>query len=279
MKEIIKQYLGVSFGIFCIAFSINIMFAPNGLAPGGTGGIGIILEELFGFNISISVLIMNACMLIVGLLLLGKDFFFKTAFGTLLLPALLAIIPQVSLTDDKLLSVIFGALIIAVGMNVLYHFDASSGGTTIPPLLLKKYFGMNQALGLFVSDALVVFASLFVFGIETFLYSTLVVMLTSVIMELIVNGLSNKKLLYIISNNIDEIAQDIFSDVGRGVTKLHAQGAYSKKEKDVLMIVLNNRDLLKIEKIAYYHDPKAFLIIQPVSKVTGDAFTYHSVVA
>ncbi len=97
-------------------------------------------------------------------------------------------------------------------------------------------------------------------------------------MEFIVNGLSSKKVLYVISDKIDEIAQDIFSDVGRGVTKLHAQGAYSKKEKDVLMIVLNDRDLLKIEKIAYHHDSKAFLIVQPASKVTGEAFTYHSVV-
>lgn len=278
MRDIIKQIIGVTFGVFCIAIAFNMMFAPNGIAPGGTAGIGIILNKLFNISIPVFVFIINSIMLIIGLIFLGKSFFLKTVYGTLLLPVLMAIIPQVRISDDILLSVIFGALLIAVGMNVLYHFNASSGGTTIPPLLMKKYFGTNQALGLFLSDAIVVSASLFAFGIEIFLYSILVIILTSIIMELISNGLSNKKLVYIISDQIEAISEDIIVNVRRGVTKLHGQGAFSKKEKDILMVVVNSRDLMKIEEIAYKIDEKAFLIIMPVTKVTGQAFTYHSVV-
>lgn len=278
MKDLIKQTIGVSFGIFCIALSFNMMFVPNGIAPGGSAGFGIIVNKLFDINIPIFVLIINMIMLIIGLIFLGQAFFLKTVYGTLLLPFFLAIVPTIRISDDILLSVIFGALLVAIGMNIMYHYNASSGGTTIPPLLMKKYFGMNPALGLFISDAIVVLASLFLFGVEVFLYSILVIILTSLIMEVITNGLSSKKIMYIISNEIDEISDNIIKNVRRGVTRLHAQGAYSGREKDVLMVVVNNKDIMKIEKLAYDIDEKAFLIIQPVTKVTGQAFTYHSVV-
>lgn len=278
MKSVLKQVIGVPLGVFLIILPVRTMFMPHDVTGGGVGGIAIILYKTLHLNMSVVTLIINGSLLILGLALLGKKFFVKTAYGSLLFPIFMQIIPSVSLSDDIILSVLFGALSTAVGVNILYHLDASCGGTTIPPLIFKKYFGTNESIGLFLTDATVVVASLFIFGVEAFMYSALVIMLTSLIMEYLSNGMTRKKVIYIMSKEHKAIAKDLFNVIGRGATNLVAQGAYTDEEKTVLMIVLNDRDLHKLQSIIAKHDPKAFTIVQTVSKVTGDAFTYHSVV-
>lgn len=273
----IKQVVGVAFAMFLISASVNLLFAPHNLAPGGVGGIAVILKYLLGFNMSIVALSINSVLLLIGYIMLGKSFFIKTAYGTLLLPIYLAIIPIVPLTNDVLLSVLFGSLMTAIGVNILYYLNASSGGTSIPPLILKKYFAMNTSLGLFITDAVIVCLTLAVFGVESFMYCILVIMLTSIIMESLTMGMSRKKVVYIMSDNLDLISNDIIKIVKRGATKLVAEGAYSGNPKKILMVVLNDRDLHKVQNIVDVHDSKAFVFVQSISKVIGEGFTYYSV--
>jgi uncharacterized membrane-anchored protein YitT (DUF2179 family) len=273
----LKQAFGVAFAVFLIAAGVNLMFAPHNIAAGGVGGISIILKHLFGFNMSIVVLLINAVLLVVGYFILGKQFFIKTFYGTLLFPVFLAIIPTVALSHDVLLSVLFGSLITAIAVNILYYLNASSGGTSIPPLILKKLFGTNTSFGLFISDAVIVLLSLFVFGIEQFMYAILVIMLTSIIMESLTMSLTRKKVVYIISDNIDDISRNIMKVVRRGATKLLAEGAYSGNQRQVLMVVLNDRDLHRVQTIIDENDPKAFVFVQNISKVLGEGFSYYSV--
>jgi len=278
MVNIIKHVVGVPLGIFLIILAVNTMFAPHDVAAGGVGGIAIIVRYLFDINMTWTALTINGVLLIVGYFFLGKEFFIKTAYGSMLVPLFVAIIPQVALTDDVLLSVLFGSLSTAMGVNILYYLNASSGGTTIPPLILKRYFGTNASLGLLITDAVVVVASLFVFGVEAFMYSALVIILTAIIMEYLTVGLTRKKVVYIISSEIDAIATDLMSIIGRGATKIQAKGAYTEKDKEVLMVVLKDRDFRQLSKIIDKHDEKAFVIVQNVSKVLGEGFTYRSVV-
>ena len=276
--KIMKQIIGVPVGVFLIVLAINTMFAPHNVAGGGVGGISIIMKHLFSIEMAITALTINSVLLVIGYLTLGKAFFVKTVYGTLLMPIFIGIIPVTAFSDDVLLSVLFGSFLTAVGVNVLYYLNASSGGTTIPPLVLKKYFGMNPSLGLLISDATVVVASLFIFGVEQFMYSALVIVLTSIIMEYMMVGLTRKKVVYIMSDQLDEIAAEIMNDVGRGATRLQAKGAYTKQDKEVLMVVLNASDFKKLQQIVERYDDKAFVIEQSVSRVMGEAFTYHSVV-
>ncbi|MDF9866918.1 uncharacterized membrane-anchored protein YitT (DUF2179 family) [Bacilli bacterium PM5-3] len=276
--KLVKQIVGVPLGVFFIVLAINTMFAPHQVAAGGVGGIAIIMQKLASINLATTALTINSILLVIGLFILGKEFFIKTAYGTLVMPMLIKVIPEVALTNDILLSVLFGSLLTAIGVNILYYLNASSGGTTIPPLLMKKFFGLNQSLGLLITDAVVVIASLFVFGIEQFMYSALVIMLTSIIMEYLTSGLTRKKAVYIISDKHEEISNDIINIVGRGATKLIAQGAYTNEKKYVLMVVLNDRDFNRLQQIIEMHDKKAFVIVHNVSKVIGQGFSYRSVV-
>ncbi|MDL2211776.1 YitT family protein [Erysipelotrichaceae bacterium OttesenSCG-928-M19] len=278
MTNILKHIFGVALGIFLICLAVNTMFAPHQVAAGGVGGISTIFFNVFQINMALTALVINSVLLVVGLILLGKSFFIKTAYGALLFPLFIELIPKVPLSNDILLSVLFGSLLTAMGVNILYYLDASSGGTTVPPLILKKYFGINPSLGLFITDALVVISSLFIFGVQQFMYAALVIMLTSIIMEYLTSGLTRKKVVYIISEKQDLIAAELMNNIGRGATRLLAQGAYTSEERNVLMIVLNDRDFNKLQKIIADYDPQAFVIIHNVSKVLGQGFTYHSVV-
>lgn len=275
-KDLLKQIFFVPVGIFLIVLPIKTMLAPLGISGAGTGGIAIIVNNMFHINMSIFVLIVNLIMLFVALFLVGKGFFFKTFYGTLLYPLILGLIPEVAITQDVMLSVLFASLLTALGVNILYYLNASSGGTSIPPVILKKFTGLNVSVGLVISDGIVVVASAFVLGIESFMYSSLLVMLTSVIMETLSSGLSRKKSILIISEHHRAIAQAILKEIGRGATYLQAKGAYSDKELEILMVVLNERDYFKLQSIVNNNDPNAFIIVQNASKVVGGAFRYHT---
>ncbi|MEG0364092.1 MAG: YitT family protein [Erysipelotrichales bacterium] len=278
MKDITKQFFGVALGVFLIVLAINTLFAPNDVAAGGVGGISIIAKKALNIEMSLTSLVLNASLLIIGFITLGKGFFLRTALGTLMFPLFIKIIPVVAITNDTILAVLFGSFLTALGIQILYNLDASSGGTSIPPLIMKKYFNLNTSIGLFVTDAFVVMLSLFVFGVEQFMYSVLVIVLTSVIMETISNGLMRRKSVMIISRHSDEIAQEIMSVIHRGATKIKAEGAFSKEERDVLMVVINDRDYNQLSKIVEAHDKDAFVIVQNVSNVLGQGFSYHSMV-
>lgn len=275
-KELLKQIFFVPVGIFLIVLPIKTMLAPLGVSGAGTGGIAIIVKHMFDINMSIFVLIVNLILLFISLFVLGKGFFLKTFYGTLLYPLILGLIPEVAITDDIMLSVLFASLSTALGVNILYYLNASSGGTSIPPVILKKYTGLNVSLGLFISDGIVVVASAFVLGIQSFMYSSLLVMLTSVIMESLSSGFSRKKSILIISEQHRAIANDILNKIGRGATYLQAKGAYSEKNLEILMVVLNERDYFKLQSIVNENDPNAFVIVQNAQRVVGGAFRYHT---
>jgi len=272
----VKQYLGIILGVFLIILPVRTMFAPHDIAGGGISGLAIVFNRMFGFEMSLTTLIINGVLLILGTLVLGKGFLAKTAFGTLLVPVFLQIIPNYAISNDVILSVFFGSLLTAIGVDVLYRVNASSGGTTIPPLILKKKFGMSPSIGLFISDFVIVALSWFVFGLESVMYSVLVLMMTSLMMEYIANGISRKKIIYILSDNPIDIEKESMAITNRGATRIKATGSYSGKDKEILMIVCNDRDLNQIQEIVKEKDPKAFCIVVNAASVTGEGFSYQS---
>ena len=275
MKHI-KQYLGIILGVFLIILPVRTMFAPHDIAGGGISGLAIVFNRMFGFEMSMTTLIVNGFLLILGTFVLGKGFLAKTAFGTLLVPVFLQIIPNVAISNDVILSVFFGSLLTALGVDVLYRVNASSGGTTIPPLILKKKFGISPSVGLFISDFVIVALSYLVFGLESVMYSVLVLMMTSLMMEYIANGVSRKKIIYIISEKYLDIEDQAKSITRRGATRIKAIGTHTGADREILMIVCNDRDLNQIQEIIKEKDPKAFTIVVNAASVSGEGFSYQS---
>lgn len=278
MKSVIKQIPLVTIAIALIGISINMFLAPHDIAAGGVSGIGILVEQAFGIDRATTVFVLNGLMLILTFFFLGKPVFVRTVIGSILLPISLAVVPEIMVTSDRLLSVIFGSAIFALGVAILYKIGASSGGTTIPPLIFKKYFGISTSIGLLVTDSVIVIFNIFVFGFEEFLFAILSLVITSIVMNYIETGLKRRKAVMIMSeDHIEEIKQALLDNVSRGITVFSVSGGYTGNEKNMLMIILSNQEYPTVLNIMEGIDKKAFIIAYNVSEVHGVGFTYQPI--
>lgn len=261
-RQFIWTYIKIIFALFILGVAINMFLGPHHIAAGGVSGLGILLEAALGFDRAIVILVLNIVMLVLALLFLGKKPFFKVLFGSLVFPLIIAIVPETMITSDRLLSVIFGSAIFALGVAILYKNNSSSGGTTIPPLIFKKYFHLNTSIGLFFTDAFVVSLNLFVFGIEEFLYAILSIAITSIVMS---------------EHYLEDIRLRLSAEIGRGLTLLEAKGGYNRKSKEVLLIVVTDHEFSRMKPLIEEIDPSAFVIVSSVAEVMGRGFTYHPI--
>jgi len=253
-----------------------MFLGPHNIAAGGLTGLAIILESLLGFERWIVILIGNVILLGVAFFFLGREFFLNTVVGATLLPIFVGVVPQKTLIHDTMLSMIVGSVIFGVAVSILYSNKASSGGTAIPPLILKKHFNISTSIGLFITDGVVVILCLLVFSLDAFFYAIFSIFITSAAMNYIENGIKKRKMVYIISESNDLIANDILHDIGRGVTIIPIIGAYKQNEKHMLMVTLDTKNYHQLLSIVKKHDEKAFMITDTVSDVHGQGFTYES---
>ncbi|MFW8617825.1 YitT family protein [Enterococcus innesii] len=275
---ILKTYGKITAALFLLAASINLFLGPHYVAAGGVSGIGILLESALGWDRAAVIMVLNIFMLILAYAFLGKGPFLKVLYGSFAFPVAIALVPEYMVAEDRLLSVIFGSAIFALGVAILYKNQSSSGGTTIPPLIFKKYFNLNPAIGLLATDAIVVSMNLFVFGFEEFLFAILSIVITSGVMTYIETGFNRKKSIMILSeNHVNEIREAVFDKTARGATLLAAQGGYQQADKQVLLIVASDQEFMQIRQIIETIDPKAFVIVNNVSEVLGQGFSYHPI--
>ena len=278
MKAMIWSYLKILFALIILGISINMFLGPHHIAAGGVSGLGILLEAALGFNRALVIFVLNMVMLVLALIFLGKKMFLKVLFGSLTFPIVIALVPEIMLTTDRLLSVIFGSAIFAFGVAILYKNNSSSGGTTIPPLIFKKYFNLSTSIGLLMTDAFVVLLNLYVFGFEELLYAILSIVITSMVMTYIETGTDRKKAILIISeNNLTELRQRFLEEIDRDSTLLDANQGPVQNVKQVLLIVVNDQEFVEVKTILEAVDPKAFVIVNNVSEVMGTDFTYHPI--
>ena len=279
MKSVIKQIPLVTLSLALIGISINMFLAPHHIAAGGVSGIGVLVEQAFGINRATTVLVLNLLMLILTFFFLGRPVFIKTVIGSMLLPISLAVVPEIKVVEDPFLAVIFGSAIFAVGVAILYKIGASSGGTTIPPLIFQKYFGISTSLGLLLTDAVIVIFNIFVFGTVTFFFAILSLVLTSIVMNYIETGMKRRRAVMIMSeNHIDAIKVALLENLNRGITVFSVSGGYTGNEKNMLMIILTNQEYQSILKVIDEIDKTSFIIAYNVSEVHGLGFSYQPVV-
>jgi len=276
MIKRIKRIIFIVMAIALIAVAVNLFLGPHSIAAGGITGLAIIFETVFGFERSITVLIANAAILVAALVFLGREVFFNTLIGAALLPFAIRFVPQMMLVEDPMLSMIAGSALMAIAASTLYANRASSGGTALPPLILKKHFGLAPSIGLFISDGIVIVLSLIVFNVEAFLYAICSIGITAVLMSFIESGIHKRKMVYIISDKSKEITHDILTKIERGVTLVPVIGAYEKKDREMVMVTLDSKNYQDLLAIVKEHDEFAFMITANVSEVHGHGFSYNS---
>ncbi|AMC94122.1 hypothetical protein AOC36_09010 [Erysipelothrix larvae] len=274
----IKKITLIALGVAIITISIQWFLAPFSIAAGGASGLGIILHNVLGVSVSSVVLVMNIIVLTLAFIFLDFDAFASAFIGSAMLPVMLAFIPEIQLVQDQLFAVIVGSILFGIGVFILFSLNASSGGTTIPPLILKKKFNIDPALSLMLTDAIVVSLSLFFFGVEPFLLAIVSILITMATMNFLKSQQNVGRSVTIISSKHETIRNTIQETLNRGVTVLHGQGGYTLETFPVLMVALTGKEYKALIQCVNEIDPEAFMISQNTHNIYGSGFTYARVV-
>jgi len=274
--KFIKRLLYITFSIILISIGVNMFLGPHDIAAGGITGLAIILEAYMGLERSMVILVCNAFVLVLTFIFLGKEIFLNTVIGASMLPFVIGIMPRIDLVEDTMVAMIVGSVLFGVAVHILYSNKASSGGTAVPPLIFQKYFKLNPAIGLFLTDGIIVALCLLVFPVDNFFFAVFSIFITSLTMRYLETGINKKKMVYIISEKNDLITQDILHEVGRGVTIIPATGAYGGNNINMLMVTCHTKDYRHLVEVVDRHDKEAFMITDTVSDVHGKGFSYQS---
>lgn len=274
LYELFKSLIGLALGTFLLAVGLALFLEPNTIAPGGVTGFAIVLKQVTNIPVYITNLVINIPLFIIGIIILGKNFGWKTLYATVLLSVFLKIIPINEITTDLLLASIFGGLISGVGLGIVFKVGGTTGGTDLAGSIFNKILpSFSVSTFMMALDLIVViFAGIVDKRVETALYSVIALFITVKVIDLILEGMTYVKAFLIISNKPEEISNRIIEDLDRGVTLLRGKGMYTKEERDVLLCVVNRYQFTKTKNIVHEIDPNAFIMVTELSEVLGEGF-------
>lgn len=275
LKKLFFVLLGNT--IYCCGIVAFVL--PTGLITGGTTGLGLIMNHYFGVPIELFAAIFNTIMFILAILILGKSFALTSLISTFYFPIILGILQKIewiqTLTDDPMLCTIFAAVSIGVGVGMVIRAGASTGGMDIPPLILNKKFGLPVSVGLYAFDFLILIGQMFFRDTEKSLYGILLIMIYTVLVDKVLLLGKNQMQVKIMSDKYEEINSMIHQKLDRGTTLYRTESGYLHKKGFLVMTVISNRELPKLNQLIMDIDPKAFMVISQVSEVKGRGFTLH----
>lgn len=254
---------------------------PNNFSFGGVTGIAIVVSEYLPVSRGVITTIINVALLIIGFLLLGKGFGIKTVYTSLLMSFGLSFLEKVCpmthpLTDEVILELAFGIFLPAVGSALLFNIGASSGGTDIVAMILKKYTSINIGNALLLTDLIIVAATFFVFDIKTGLLSTLGLFVRSFMIDGVIENINLQKYFTVVCSDPEPICDFITLDLGRSATVCEGIGAFSHDKKYVIYTVMSRAQAVRLRSFIHIQDPSAFILISDTSEIIGKGFRgYH----
>ena len=274
-KKVIIDILYIVFATIFISIGVGLFLLPNKLSSGGFSGIATIIYYYLKIPMGISIILLNVPLFILAFLKVGRKFLYKTLFGTILLSAFINLFEQFNpITNDKLLACIYGGILIGIGTGLVLLAESSTGGSELLSIILQKFKpNIKFSNFLIIVDIVIILANVIFFNqIEIGLYSAIAIFMAGKMVDIIFEGIYYAKLIYIISDNSEQIAKEIEIRVERGITGLEGKGMYTNKEKLVLMCVVSRRDVGKVKKIVKEIDKKSFVIVTDARETVGEGF-------
>ena len=265
-------------GNLLYAFSIKLFVIPANLMSCGTTGIALVVNHLTDIPLSGFIFVFNMVMLGLGWAILGRKFAMTTILSSLFYPIALEVLNRllgdVVITEDVLLNVLFGGMGLGISLGIVLRAGASTGGMDIPPLILNKFFHIPVSVSLWVFDFCILLSQVFFHPLQDLLHGILLIIVISVALNKVMLLGTSRTEVKIVSEKHELIRQAILSQVDRGVTLLHGRGGYGGKETEVILSVVSNYELPKIQRLARDIDPACFMIISQVTEVWGRGFSY-----
>ena len=279
-KPIIKKisdFILLTVASLLIIVSTWLFKYPNNFTFGGITGLSIVLSKAFDVPASTLNLVMNAVLLVIGVLVLGKVFAGKTLYVTILSTVGLSVLDKIypitkPLTNEPVLEVLFAVAIPAVASAILFNMDASSGGTDIVAMLLKKYTTMEIGTAIFAVDFLITLSAFLVFDFQTGLFSLTGLFAKTLIMDGAIENINLCKYFTIITTNPKPICDYIHNTLHRSATIYKAEGAYSHTERSIVLVVLKRSQAVLLRRYIKDVEPTAFMMITNSSEIIGKGF-------
>lgn len=286
-KSTLKKLASIHLGILMVAIGIYFFKAPNGFATGGISGVAILLAKLkfsqaLHITQSLYMLAINVLLLIIGVIVLGKKCGFMTIYCSLMLSIVNILfetfipIENVSgmstLSGTPLLELVYAIFLTGIGSAILFRNKASSGGTDIVALILKKYSSLNVSQSLLATDFFIAFSTFFIYDARTGLYAMLGLFAKVFVVDDILDSMNMCKSFTIITTKAQEIEKFILEEMNHSATALKGQGVYSGEDKDVIMTVCKRSEALRLRRKVKEIDPGSFIIITKTSEIMGKGF-------
>ena len=276
-KRRLVSALLVLLGNVLYAFTVKVFLLPAELISCGTTGIALVVNHLTGLPLTEFIFVFNIAMLCLGWWMLGKKFAMTTVFSSLFYPVALEVLDRtlgnVSVTDNLLLNTLYAGLGLGIALGMVIRGGASTGGMDIPPLVLKKLFHVPVSVSLWAFDFCILLSQMMFHTVEDLLYGViLIITLTYSLNQVLLLGTSRTE-VKIVSQQATRIRDAILSEIDRGVTMLHGEGGYLRKDTEVILSVVSNHEMPRIERLARDIDPDCFMIVSRVTEVWGRGFT------
>ena len=265
-------------GNLVYALTVKLFLLPANLISCGTTGIALAVNHFTGISVSGFIFVFNMVMLAFGWWILGGKFAMTTVLSSLFYPIALELLNRVlgdvRITEDVWLNTLFAGLGVGGALGIVLRAGASTGGMDIPPLVLKKLFHIPVSVSLWVFDFCIMLSQMMFHRGEDLLYGLLLLMVISFALNKILLLGTSRTEVKIVSQQADGIRDAILGKVDRGVTMLHGEGGYLHRQTDIILSVVSNHELPKIEQLARAIDPDCFMIVTRVTEVWGRGFTY-----
>lgn len=277
VKSIAKDYTLMTLGVILLTGGVYFFKIPNGFSTGGVSGIGTLLGSLTAISPATWMSIFNVSLLLLGFIMLGRSTGVRTVYCSLLfsgLTQLLEILLPLTapLTDEPLLELVYAMLLTAIGSAMIFRASASSGGTDIVALVLKKYTSLNVGKALLCVDFVIAASAFFVFGIKIGLFSLIGLFTKAFLVDGVIESLDACKYFVVVTSRPDEIVEHILTTLHHGATISYAKGAFTHENKTILHTVCRRIEAVRLQKKIKEIDPSAFIIITTSSEIIGRGF-------
>ena len=277
IKRTVEEYMVLTLATFIMVIGIYVFKFPNNFSFGGVTGIAIVLSKFLPGTPGNITLIINMVLLVLGFLFLGKGFGIKTAYVSILMSVSLNLAEvwfpmEKPLTSEPVLELIYAIVLPAFSSAIFFNIDASSGGTDIVAMILKKYTKLNIGTALFFSDLLIVLASCFVFDTKTGLFSLTGLLAKSLVVDNVIESINLCKYFTIICEDPEPICDFIMNKLNRSATVYDAEGTYEHRKKKVIITIMKRSQAVELRNFIRHTQPSAFIAITNSSEIIGKGF-------
>lgn len=278
LRAFLREYAMITLGTVIMVLGIYFFKFPNNFSTGGVTGIAVVLARYFpAISRADFVMAINVALLVLGFGVFGRDFGGKTVYVSLLMSGLTWVLERVlplstPMTQQPFLELIFAVSLPAIGSAILFNLDASSGGTDIVAMVLRKYTSLDIGKALICSDMIITLLACVAFGMETGLFSILGLVMKSLLVDMVLENINTHKYFHIITTKPEEIEKYITGTLKRGATELHGEGAYTHEGRTVVLTVMKRREAVLLRKYVKLVDPSAFVLIINTGEIVGKGF-------